>query len=188
MAISVKNPPTELPVTVAEAKLQCALVDDTHNALLRGLISAATASVEDFTGSKIMPQELLITMSGFPSDDIDLGVYPIQSIDSFDYDNGSEVPMVEGSDYWAALDGMYPSIAPVSTWPVVTEGKPGSVRITVTAGYENSAFVPENVKQAILIRVKELFAQRGESVTGASVDSTVLTVQALIEPNRRVTL
>jgi uncharacterized phiE125 gp8 family phage protein len=188
--ITVTTPPTDLPVTIDDAKAQCGLLDNTHEELLLVFINAATASIEEMIGAKLMPQTLLITRDKLPRDSaFDLGVFPIQSVDSFEVDSsGNPLTLEQDVDFYAALEGMYPLLAPVSGWPETTAGKPGAVRITVTAGFTDQSYIPKNIQQAILMRVKEMFANRGESVSGVSTEAAILGIDALLDQTRRVAI
>jgi uncharacterized phiE125 gp8 family phage protein len=179
--------PTDTPVSVAEAREQCALLDDaSHDDLLARLIAAATASVEIDTGARLMPQTLRIEYDGFPDDALDLGIYPIQSVTSVKYDDTSEAEQtLATSGYWEDLSGRYPRLVPNEIWPAVQALKPSSVRVVVVAGYADAASVPGDLRHAILLRVSELFNNRDESVVGLSVAPTVNTIKALISPHRR---
>mgnify|MGYP001813529136 CR=1 FL=1 len=196
MPIVVKIQPTSTPVQLCDAKAQIGLIqeDSTHDLLVSGYVAAATRSTEEYTGAKWMTQTVQVTWDSFETDSdcnqLDIGLYPIEGIVTLVYDaaDGSEVEMAEGVDYWANLEGMYPTIAPVGEWPMVEAGKPGAVRLTLVAGVADPAFVPDDVGQAILIRAKEMYAQRGESVTGSTVSATELTVKELLRPHRRIDL
>jgi hypothetical protein len=122
----------------------------------------------------------LFTADGF---DDEFPIYPIREIESIQYDS----PDADGvtlslADVHMDLSGKYPTICPVSSWPTLASGRPGAVRITATVGSED---VPEDFKSAVLLRAKELYAMRGESLVGASVEAAQLTFEALLEPYKR---
>jgi hypothetical protein len=85
---------------------------------------------------------------------------------------------------------MYPKLAPVEYWPPTKYGKPDSVRITMSVGYFDGSPVtsvaPDDLKHAVLMRVKEYFDNSGESVTGVTVAPTVNSVEHLIAMHRRL--
>lgn len=186
--------PGSSPVSLAEAKEQCRIVssDTTHDSLLARLINEAVSSIETITGARLSDQTVRLDLDGFASSNIDLGVYPVNSITSVVYDDADNVAqtMVLGTDYWESLSGMYPFICPVESWPATRAGKPGSVRITMSVGYYESSpnitAAPDDLRHAVLMRVKEYFDNAGESVTGLSVEGTVSTVKALTDLHRRV--
>lgn len=196
MALVNLTLPSSEPVSLAEAKEQCRIVasDSTHDVLLARLVKEATRSIETLTGARLDSQTVRLDLDGFHSGKIDLGVYPVTSITSVKYDDGDNVEqsMVLGTDYWQSLGGMYPFICPVDLWPATKYGKPACVRITMSVGYFDGSPVtsacPDDLRHAVLMRVKEYFDNSGESVTGSEVFSTVSSVKALTDMYRRITV
>lgn len=187
MGLVTVTAPTLTPVTLSEAREQCRILDDTHDSLLVRLINAATSSIETLTGARLMTQTVRLDVDGFTSNSIGLGVYPVSAITAFVYDDGddAEQSLVEDTDYWASLDGMYPIVKPVEAWPATKFGKLDSVRITMTVGYSAATVVPPDIRHAILLRIKEYFDNAGESVTGVTTSPTVSGVNELTAQHRR---
>lgn len=197
MALVPLSLPSDTPVSLDEAKSQCRIVpsDTTHDALLTRLIHESTRSIETLTGGKLAEQSVRLELDGFPKGKVDLGVYPVNSITSVVYDDGDnvETAMILGTDYWQSLSGLYPFICPVTTWPATKYGKPASVRITMSVGYYTGSPVtsaaPDDLKHAVLIRVKEYFDNAGESITDSGeMTPTVTTVKALTDMYRRISV
>jgi len=177
--------PSELPVSLAEAKLQIGLLDNYHDALLLSFIEATTQFVEHYIKGRLVTQEVRFVGESFGP----LPVAQVQSIDSMAYDDVDGVAQtLSASEYYVDLSGIQPVIEPVSDWPFLQAGKSGSVRIDATVGYGGVNDVPADIKAAILIRVKEMFANRGETVTGMGgvAASSPITVKALLNPYRRL--
>jgi len=195
MALVNLTTPGSAPVSLSDAKEQCRIVssDDNHDSRLLDYINRSTQSIETLTGARLRSQSVRLDLDGFPAGGgrIDLCVYPVNSISSFVYDDGDnvETTMVLGTDYWESLGGMYPFLLPIDAWPATKYGKPATVRITMAVGYYDgspvTAVAPEDLKHAVLIRVKEYFDNTGESVTGQTVAATVSTVKALTDMHRR---
>lgn len=195
--VTVQTSPVEemgdVPVTLAEAKEQCRLVnvpyDTTHDTRLTNLIARSVASIERHTGAMLWQRTVRLDLAGFPDGDIDLMVYPVNSIDSVAYDDadGNTQTLTVTDDYFVQLGGMYPTLKAVSVWPVTQTNNPTSVRITMQAGYSAASLVPADLKQAVLMRVKEFFDNSGESITGQSVEGTVNSVKVLTDIWRRIT-
>jgi uncharacterized phiE125 gp8 family phage protein len=189
--VVVVTPATAPPVSISEARTQCALLDDTsHDPLLGRLIAAATASVEIDAGTRLMEQTLRLDFDGFPMFAMDLGLYPVSAVTEVAYDDENEAAqtLTASTDYWADTAGMYPRLVPNTTWPATQALKPGTVRVTVTAGYSAASEVPEDIRHAILLRVGDLFVNREEVITGLSVAPTTNTVRNLMANHRRVVL
>ena len=196
MALVNLTLPSSTPVSLTEAKEQCRILsaDTTHDTLLNRLISEATSSIQTYCGVRLASQTVRLELNGFPSGNIDLGVYPVNSIASVAYDDGDNVEqtLALGTDYWKSLGGMYPFLSPIDAWPATKYGKPACVRITMSVGYFDGSPVtsaaPDDLKHAVLMRVKEYFDNAGESITGQSVEQTVSTVKALTDMHRRITV
>lgn len=186
--VTVTGPASE-PVTVQEARTQCSLYDSTtHDTLLAQLISAARASVEQLAGVRCMTQTVRLELDGFPDAEIDLGCYPVASITSVKYDDtsGVEQTLVSGTDYWPSLGGMFPRLVSVDGWPTAYEGKPASVRVVMVVGNASAASLSPDVKQAILLRITELFEHRSESIEAVSIDETPVSMRLLLAPHTRM--
>lgn len=194
MALEVTTAPTDTPVSLADAKAQCRILtdDSTHDDLLTRLISAAVGYVESLTASRLSTQTLTLTLDRFPSDEIDLCVYPVTEVLSVKYDDVDDVEqtlLAAGSptgDYWASLEGRYPKVRPVTYWPYTRNRKPSCVRIQFKAGYLKPDDVPQDLRHAVLVKVKELFDHGGESVTGMDVTPAMNTVKLLTDLHRRL--
>lgn len=184
MRIEQVSGPASQAVSLSEVKDQLGLIGDARDAFLLSLASAAARYVEHYTQSRLVTQVLRLHGETFGP----LPVYPLQSVDSVAYDDADDVEQtIASSDYWVRQYGMWPELRPVETWPDVMPDKPGCVRITVTVGYSE---VPADIKQAILLRVKELYANRGESIPGMGgiVALSPVTLKALLQPYRRIML
>jgi len=187
--------PTSPVVSLAEAKEHCRIVatDTTHDTLLARLIVAATEHVEARTGTKLTPVTMRLDSEGFPGGDLVIPVYPVRSITAFVYDDweGTETALTEDTggspvgDYYKYLDGMSPFVRPVSAWPAVQASKPNSVRLTFAAGYAYPSDCPEDMRAAVLVKIKEMFDHGGEVIDGVSVESAVNTTHYLTAAHRR---
>lgn len=181
--LSQTNAPTSQPVSIFDARLHCAITDDTHDILLAGLIRSATQWVEQYLGARIMPQGVKITLPAFPKS---LPVYPIISVDSVKYDDVDGVEQtLAASEYNVSPTGLRPLISPATAWPAVSGSKPNPVRIEATVGFST---VPDPIKRAILVMVQEMYAHRGDSITGTMVSPSRFTVSALLSGYRRQVL
>ena len=184
MKVVTVTAPTIPAVSISEAREQCALLDNTaHDALLYRLIASATAEIEGSTGARLMPQTLRVELDGFPCGDLDLGVYPVASITSVAYDDDSndEQTLAVNTDYWGDLSGMYPKLVPVVSWPATYISKPGSVRITLVAGYDYTDSVPSDIRNAILVKVQESFMP-------GDLDNVDAFIDRATAPHKRLTV
>ena len=149
----------DTPVTLAEAQVQCRMGDITdHDTLLARLIDAATAEYEQYAGITLVSRTMTLYLDGFGDLDVDLQTYPVQSVGSVKYDDADNSEQILGSSsYFTKLQGMSPYIRAVDYWPSAYTSKPSSVRVEFVAGYQTVDAIPDDAKQAILVRVLEMF-------------------------------
>lgn len=181
MALVITTAATSPPVSLSEAKEQCRIVtsDVTHDSLLTRLINDATAKIERITLCKMAQQTVRLELDSFPTGVgldacIDLTTYPVNSITSIVYDDVDNVEqtLVEGTDYYVSLSGMYPTVSPVTYWPSTKTDKPAAVRITMSVGFDgspNTTAAPEDLRHAILLHVKHSFDHGGKIAMGREV-------------------
>jgi len=195
MTIVKVTPPAGYPVTLTEAKEHCRVTSNAHDARITAYIAAATSAIESMTEMLLVEQTVRIELDGFPDDAIDIPVSPVQGVISVKYDDLSNVEqtLVANTNYYSRVSGRYPVIQPVGTWPTTCANKPGSVRITLLAGYDtaNSPIdygenVPADLRHAILVKVKEFFDNGGETIVGNNtVSPSANTVLSLTEQYKR---
>jgi len=183
-----------MAVTLAEAKehLRVTDDDDDHNVRLTRLIIAAEEQVEQILGAKLTPRTVTLYLDRFPVDDkglsvpIDPGVYPVNSVSSFVYDDSTntETTMTLATDYWEGLQGKYPKLSPLTGWPVAYTGKPDSVRVTMSVGYQDHDDIPEDVRHAILIMIKNFFDHGSEWIMGIHAVNTNVINNLLFQHKR----
>lgn len=157
------------------------------------LIAAATAEFEGIINAPLVQRTYRLELDTFPTWELDLQAYPISSITSIKYDdvNNTEQTMVPNTDYYESLSGSYPSVYPVTYWPYTYCNKPAAVRIVMVGGYAPSgsplnygANVPEDIKQAILVRLYDFWNQPGEQVQGLT--TSLKTVECIANKYRRI--
>ena len=208
------TPPTEYPVTLAEAKLQLGIgaAETAFDTLINAYIAAATANAEAVTGLRIMPQVVKLVLPAFPDkkklidlittqietevkrEPVDLIAAPVKSITTVAYtdENGDAQTLTGGgTNYWPlGLDQqtLYPFVIPerVAGWPSTLKGKPDAVQITMVAGYDSADDVPGDIKVAILMRISSLFDSRGEATVGTIVAKNLNTMHTMLSPYKRV--
>lgn len=202
MKLVTVTAPTEEPVSLDDAKAQVSIIDDTsHDGRLLRLIKAARLQAEAHTGMRALTQTVRLELDTFPGlrschntaayqqgSEINLGVYPVASITSIQYDDTDNVQqtLVLNTDYYADISGMTPRILPVDSWPDTMDGKPGAVRITMLCGFTSAELVPEDFSQAVLMRLAELFDQTTESVQGMMTAPASVGFELLLAPHRRM--
>lgn len=171
MGLKLKTDPTELPVTLIEAKAHLYNISENDDTLIEFLIGVATEQAEEITNRQFMRAAYEMTMEILP-ERFELKKPPLGAVEKIEY-----IP--DGSDSYVLLDPSFYVVDGTVEPAVVIKHRdmsypaiswmPNSVRVTFTAGYENAASVPKPIKQWILIRIATLFEHREEIVVGASV-------------------
>ncbi len=147
------SPPTDEPVSLADAKAHLRMTHDAQDALIEGLIRDARARVEGMTQRPLITQTLQMDYSRF-SDTLHLGRAPIQDVVSVSYlDLAGERQTLATTEYQLLLGATDPTLIPISAWPNHLQ-RHESVQVTVTAGYgDDPEDVPGDLRRAILLLI-----------------------------------
>lgn len=183
--------PTSLPVDIAAAKAQCQVEHDDDNALLEGLIQAATSHLDGYTG---ILGRALVTQTwrqDFPAfcSTLRLPLRPIASVSLVTYYDGENVQRTLASSvYTLRLDaaGYCLGLKPAQSWPGAYR-RDDAISVTFVAGTTPAA-VPAAIRQALLMLVGHWYANREPVVIGGAGTELPMAVQALLAPFRSVKL
>lgn len=151
--------PASEPVTLAEAKTHVKVDGSDSDSELTTMIATARTLVEEYTGTKLVSQTVVMRCSSF-CDFVDLPLAPIVSISSITYLDSSGVSQTLSTDvYESVLFGLEPEIRLKinQSWPSV-RCVSDAITVTGVAGY---ASVPGPVKSAMLLTISELYDNRG---------------------------
>jgi uncharacterized phiE125 gp8 family phage protein len=169
MALKLITAPTEEPLTLAEAKLQCRIDGSDEDTLLTSLITVARQQAEQRTGSAVLTQTWELALDDFPRGAIDLLMAPIQSITSVKYIDPEGVEQTVGSSNYA-LDsyGVQHQVVPGYgySWPAV-RNITHAVKVRFVAGYASKTDVPASLKQWMLLAIATMFRNREAVVSGS---------------------
>ncbi|WP_230769528.1 head-tail connector protein [Sphingomonas sp. Leaf4] len=184
--VLVVTPPVPV-VTVAEAKQHLRVDSDDQNAMIEGLIAAATAHIDGPDGylrRAIGSQVLEAGMDSFCYDRIDLPYPPVIEVQSIRYEGTDGVWRTLDPGRYETRDGSIGSAWGVS-WPAVRRyrGASRSVLIRYKAGY---AVLPPPIRVAILMMTADLFRSPGSIGGTHSGTKTAISapVEALLAPYR----
>jgi hypothetical protein len=158
MTYKVTTAVTVEPVTLAEARLQCKLTADdstSEDTLITAWITAMREVAEHYTGRAVAPQTLTMGLVEFLK-------YT---------DTAGMEQTISASAYSLSTYGDSRRVAPTygNYWPT-TQDIPDAVRILYVTGYgapsagAGFAACPKAAKQAILLMVAWLHANRGDSI------------------------
>lgn len=189
MGIEVSVAPTAEPVTLAEAKAHMVVTSGDDDAYIYALITAAREMAETYTGRAIPTQTLRLTLDCFPAGAIYLPRAPVQSLTSIAYTdedgNGQTFSNTQTDFSGTVLHRVEPAVD--YSWPSTQSEKIGAVVVTYVAGYGTATDspnpIPLAIRQAILVKVAELYEHREESIVAATSAATN-TFKSLLAPYR----
>lgn len=184
MSVVTITPPASLSVSVEEAKAQMVVTESDDDVLISRLIKVAEGMAEQLLGGYVSSQTVEHRFSAFPSGDIFLTSFPVQSVTSLTYvdDQGVTHTLTEGTDFRSDLSGKASRIIPLSGWFATQENTPDAVKVRLLVGYTSA---PEDIRHAILLKVAELYERREESIVGLSVSPSYNTFKTLLKMHRR---
>jgi uncharacterized phiE125 gp8 family phage protein len=207
--------PTIKPVTRAEAKAALDIGYSEKDALIDGLIAAATTYLDGWTGilgRALCEQTWRQDYDGFicwswaypgrrdqpPSPyfgfRLRLPVDPVISITSVKYvDLAGVQQTIAASNYTLKDDDEGAFVQFITTYPLpVVSLEPASVSVTYKAGYANAgtdpnftSTAPDPIKQAMLLLIRSWFDNPTPVIIGATVEKVPFAVDALLAPFRR---
>lgn len=178
MALKLVTPPSTDPVTLAEAKAHLNVNFSDDDALISGYIRSAQMAIVYDTGHALSPSTWDLVYDAFPSGNTPNGytqipIGPLISVDSVNYvDPTTELEVqLANSEYEVDTMSFLGGVQPISTgWPA-TFSTINAVRIRFVAGYPDSgspitSTVPESLKHAVLLLVRDMYDFRGSYVAG----------------------
>lgn len=156
------SPPSEEPVSLAEAKnhLRVDIADD--DGLILALITAAREYCEGFQNRAYLTQTWQLWLDGWPEgSEIIIPRPPLQVVNSVKYYGADNTEYIlPPAEYFVDTKSEPGRIvlAYGKSWPSITLRPANAVCVEFVAGYGNSAAsVPEKVKQAMVIHMKLLY-------------------------------
>lgn len=179
--------PTTEPVDIEEVKAALKIEATDDAALVERYIRAARSHVESRTGTRLVTQTMALRTDDW-SDLESLPVAPVQSVSSISYvDTDGATQTLATTVYEARLYGLSPAVVLKynQTWPTIRSGS--LITVTVVAGYGSAESVPDEIAQAMLLMVGDLYAFRETAQVGsvASKIPTSAAVDALLANRTR---
>ena len=180
MPLQLVTPPTQEPVSLAEAKQHLRVDGGDDDLLIGSLITAARQAAETKTGRQLITARWKLVLDAFPGPSlmqsatgasfslpghaILLAKCPVQAVVTIEYlDMNGTTQVIPASDYVLDVACEPARITPVfgKTWPP-TLPQMGAVSVTFDAGYGAASAVPEGLKSWIKLRLGSLYAHREE--------------------------
>lgn len=162
--------PAEEPVTVAEV-MAFIRSDTSEESALNMFIKSARASAESITRRAIITQTLDLYLDQFPYGDIILPRPKVQSVTAITYVDSDGVTQTLSTDNYVLDTVSEPgrvALAYDYSWPTA-RNQNNSIKVRYVAGYGLAASVPDGIKHWMLMRIKQMYDQRDQVVTGTTV-------------------
>lgn len=174
MHVAVITPPSEEPITLAEAKTHLRVDGDDEDALITGYIIAARIACEMVARRAFVTQTLLGVLDDWPTtknwlydqarrDVIELLRPPLTSVTSVVYRLSDGTQQTWGTGNYVVDAVTEPgriALAHNVSWPSDDLYPIGAIHITYQAGYGAAVSVPELYKQAIKLQLAYIYENR----------------------------
>lgn len=187
------TPPSETPVSLAEAKAHCRVTHSDDDTYITGLIGAAVGHLDGragILGRCIMEQEWVFPFPKWPATGklvVDIPDVTEAAVTYFDEDGAEQT--VPDSVYLVERDVRGTAIWLMSgfTWPALHADRPAPVQVTVTAKILANAPALQAIRHAMLLMIGHWYENR-EAVMVGQLDTRTLplAVDRLLAPLRRV--
>lgn len=174
--VSVLTDPTDVVVTLAEAKNYLRVDFNDDDVLIQGIIDSAVRRLEQY-GSFAMTTRELVAIA-YVDNIIELPYTPIGTVSKVEYFNGqSWIELSENGDY--IIYGTNYKKIRIITYPR------SDYRFTYTCGFEE---LPHIIKQATLKLIADLYDYRQSESPSTHVSENMMTAYEMIEPYKRTTM
>ena len=172
MGLKVATPPTDEPVSLAEAQVHLRTESGVEESLIEALIQAAREQAEAHTCRTLMRTTYTYTLDRF-SDEIWLPKPPMSSVTTVAYVDvdGDDQTLTVDVDYTVDDKQLRGRIVPVfgGSWPSTREVI-NAVTITYVGGYADAATVPAGVKSAMLLMIDHWYNHRASVNFGSTME------------------
>lgn len=179
-------------VSLEEAKAHCRVDHSDDDDLLNGLVAAATALLDGYSGvlgRALINQTWCINLCSWPPCRIRLPLAPVSTIASIKYfDTANAEQDLAGSNFSLLEDALspYAGWASNASLPSLFE-REDAIAVEFIAGYGATADkVPEAIRLAAKLLVGDFYENREASIVGTTAEELPFAVKALIAPFRRV--
>lgn len=179
-------------VSLEEAKAHCRVDHDDENAILTGLVTAATSLLDGYSGvlgRALINQTWRVNLCSWPPCRIRLPLSPVSAISSIKYFDAANVERTLNAANYALFED---ALSPYAGWasnaslPSLFE-REDAIAVEFVAGYGDAPEdVPEAIRLAAKLLVGDFYENREASIVGTTAEELPFAVKALIAPFRRV--
>lgn len=183
--------PTELPITLEEAKTHCRVTSTDDDDYLTALIEPVTTWVESYTNRALIYQTWTRYLDAFPRV-INLHRWPVVSVTSIKYiDTDGNQQTLSASVYRVDVHAGRVTEAYDQQWPD-TRLLTNAVEVAYQAGYASSAQqlakIPAPLRHAMLLIVAHYYNNREATVPQISFEELPLGARALLDSQKHYVL
>jgi uncharacterized phiE125 gp8 family phage protein len=147
---------TILPMADARAHLNLTADDTHHDDAVEGARDAAISWAESYTGRSLQERDFLWQVDQFQSV-LSLPIGPATSAVVEYYDSDGADTEIDAADFYLGNDRLTAALN--ASWPYA-DGRPGGVRVTITAGYALPADIPFNLMATVKLAMTAFFENR----------------------------
>jgi uncharacterized phiE125 gp8 family phage protein len=185
MSLKRITQPSSEPVLLADVKAQLSIAtaDTLVDAIITRRITEARQWAENFMGRTIMPSNWEVVLDQFPQE-IELFYPPATAIVSITYiDTASVTQTMDAADYYLDEDAVPNWVLPAygEQWPDTLDTA-NAVRVRYTAGYDDAASVPGQIKEAIMLTIGHWMRYQGAVESGLNITRIPNAVECLLTP------
>ena len=159
----------------------------TEDALLTRCIATCRIQAEQETGRRFITQTMTYYLKQWPAERFIRIPYPPLQSATVTYrleGDTTYANTLSTADVDIVSEPGRIVLQPNETWPSGTLYTDKPIKIEFVCGYGLAADVPENIKSAILLKLADLFENRGEIVIGVSVNRIADAVDSLLRQYR----
>ena len=186
--------PSGAIVTLAEAKLHLRVDYTDDDALIQGLIDAAVAHLDGYSGRlgrPLLNQTWAQSFADFTSSPWRLRFADFNAVTSITYYDLSNASQTLSSTIYSVLTdeiGPYITLQSGKSYPNIYP-RDDAITVTWTCGFgATAANIPADIKVAIKMMVTHWYENRGVIVTEKRLESIPMTVDALLVKYSRVAM
>lgn len=188
MALSIVTQSTFEPISLKEAKDRLRITSEQEDDQILGMIRGATKWAEHQLHWKLCTQTWKYYLDTWPNysyegDEptiIRVPYPPLQSVTHVKYYNGSNVltTLTENTDYWVDTVSYPGRIRPINGWPSLYS-RMNPIEIQFVCGFDSADDIDEDIKDAIYLRLADLYEYRQDSIIG-TVNKNTETAESLL--------
>lgn len=190
MAVKIAVHPTDEPVMLEYARkhLVVDIDDDETDAEIMRVVASARRWTENYLNRALMTQTWDLYLDEFPNEDyIELPFPPLQSVTWVKYKAASTgvLTVMAAADYVVDIvsEPGRVALAYGESWES-TYDEIQAVQVRFVCGYGLGEDVPEDIRQAIMMKAASMYEHRGDEIVDPGIDRAA---KALLWPYRMVT-